>query len=779
MNSYALPGWIVDLVSRWWNHGPDVRLLDASWEWQPKCSPGLLLWGLVVLWVIVLVLHRSRRLELPRRWRLALGLLRGAILAVPVLMLLQPTIAGRFERLRPKSLVVLMDRSGSMSVQDGSKSRWESAVSAVLPAVKAAQEAAGADSVRGVPTTQPVDVRFYLFDQDVTAVAGNELQTATQVRTERRTAIGNALRSVRSALAGQVSAGVICLSDGADNASYGGTEPIGVARELGREGIPVQTVLVGNEHPRDLAVSVSVEAPFAYSGDPVPLQVAIAHHGYEGASVAVSVFDGDRPLVTRDVVLPASSQPASERIELTFDATGKKQCRVQVAPLPGELTSANNTAVVDINVIDQPMRVLYIEHWPRWQYRFLRNAFQRDKRFLTRLVLLTEDPSAPQEDRQAVPLPSTAEEFSKFDAIVIGDVARQDLAPQQWQWIHDCVVDGGAGIIFIAGPAHDPADFLEPPTASLLPFQRVTTVSEEEVTAFKPVLTALGRDHPLMRLGSGPDATSTWQQLPAMQWYAGVTELKPGAVVLAERRPESSGEPTPLIVLQRVGRGSVLFVGTDETWKWRYQTGNQYFYGFWARAIQHVGMPHRVGEFRSVRIDTAARTVPRDMPTPVSMAIDSAVGLGGAGGEGKLTLIAERAESGAPPLSFVLRQSPDSPFVYQGELRFPAEGTYRLFAEGHEGQGESTIEVKTTGQFNPELAAPEVNPTLMRQIAQAGGGRYATLDQLPALLSGLDLAPLRFRWTERVVLWDGWTLLLALAALLTVEWVARKLRYLP
>jgi hypothetical protein len=99
--------------------------------------------------------------------------------------------------------------------------------------------------------------------------------------------------------------------------------------------------------------------------------------------------------------------------------------------------------------------------------------------------------------------------------------------------------------------------------------------------------------------------------------------------------------------------------------------------------------------------------------------------------------------------------------------------------EGREGQGESLIEVKPAGQLNPELAMPAVNAELMRRIAEASGGRYATIEQLPALVSGLDLSPLRIRWTERIVLWDGWALLLILAVLLTAEWVLRKLRYLP
>lgn len=789
MTAYALPNWVVDLLGLCMSRGPDVRLVDAAWEWRPAYPATALALALGVLWVTAVVVHRSRRIELPWPWRLSLSLLRATVLAVPVFMLFQPALSARFERIKPKTLAVLLDRSGSMSVRDDTRglvSRWGSALATLRPTLDPPGQPRTTDSAR-VVATQPVRLQAYLFDENVSTIPWRDLKSGAEPLPERRTAIGNALRSIRAAVSGEPNAGVGCfllISDGADNSSTGDDEPVRVARELGRDGIAVHAILVGNEHPRDLGVAAIAEAPFAFPGDPVPLQVRIEHQGFGGSSVAVAVREGDRSLAVKDAALPADGQPAVDRIDVKFDSPGRKQCRVEVAPLAGELTTANNTALIDIQVVEQPIRVLYIEHWPRWQYRFLRNAFQRDKRFETRLVLLTEDPSAPREERQAAPVPATAEEFSKFDCIVIGDVARQDLSPQQWQWIHDCVVNDGAGAVFIAGPAHNPAEFLEAPgsnpTGSLLPFERVVTVSEEEVSTFKPVLTPLGLNHPLLRLGTADkpaEVASIWRQMPGMQWYAVVKDLKPGAMVLAERQPESGGDPTPLIILQRAGRGSVLFVGTDETWRWRYQAGNQYFYGFWAQAIQHVGMPHRVGEFKAVRIDTAARTVARDAPLPVSVAIEASASASGAGAE-TIKLIAERKEGGTPA-AFVLRRSADVPFLFQGEVRIGMEGTYKLSVEERGGQGERFIEVKAAGQFNPELAAPAVNAGLMRRIAEASGGRYVTIDQLPALVSGLDLAPLRFRWTERIVLWDGWALLLILMVLLTVEWVLRKLRYLP
>ena len=170
------------------------------------------------------------------------------------------------------------------------------------------------------------------------------------------------------------------------------------ADRAARQNIPIHTVLVGNERPRDVSVSVVSEAPFAFTNDPVLMRVHIEQRGFADEAVTITLLDGDRILQTRDVVLPAGDEPIVERFEIQPQREGKMRYRAEITPLPGELTVNNNSAVTDVHVVAQPIRLLYVEHWPRWQYQFLRNALRRDHRFAPHLVLLTEDPATPIED---------------------------------------------------------------------------------------------------------------------------------------------------------------------------------------------------------------------------------------------------------------------------------------------------------------------------------------------------------------------------------------------
>jgi uncharacterized membrane protein len=47
-------------------------------------------------------------------------------------------------------------------------------------------------------------------------------------------------------------------------------------------------------------------------------------------------------------------------------------------------------------------------------------------------------------------------------------------------------------------------------------------------------------------------------------------------------------EGGPLLVATEYGKGRVLFVGTDDTNRWRQAVGEAYFYRFWQNAMAWV-----------------------------------------------------------------------------------------------------------------------------------------------------------------------------------------------
>ena len=106
---------------------------------------------------------------------------------------------------------------------------------------------------------------------------------------------------------------------------------------------------------------------------------------------------------------------------------------------------------------------------------------------------------------------------------------------------------------------------------------------------FRPVLTAAGRASPLFSgLLDGQKAFS--DDVPPLFWYCRGVAPKPGATVLAEHPADAGpGRPRPpLFVAGRFGKGRVLFSGVDDTWRWRFNTGEARFGAFWVELVHSL-----------------------------------------------------------------------------------------------------------------------------------------------------------------------------------------------
>ncbi|MBK7405797.1 MAG: hypothetical protein IPJ41_14545 [Phycisphaerales bacterium] len=95
----------------------------------------------------------------------------------------------------------------------------------------------------------------------------------------------------------------------------------------------------------------------------------------------------------------------------------------------------------------------------------------------------------------------------------------------------------------------------------------------------------------------------------------------------------SGGDPSPTVVTMRFGAGRVVFVGSDELWRWRYGRGEalpERFYlplvrlagrGSLARAGRPVVLeaaPATIGVETPVRISATHSTSPSSTPRPQS-----------------------------------------------------------------------------------------------------------------------------------------------------------------
>ena len=230
-------------------HGRRVNTLDFPPGWQI----GLPLAAVLLAWTA----WRQRRRGLGTRRIVALGALRGVVLLFLVFLAARPVWLAKEPRAAAaRSVLLLMDRSESMSLRERDRTRYEQALDflreRLLPALKSA----------GLP------VQAMLFDEDAELADG--LKLASVQPKGKRTNLGGAIaQGLRSAA--QPPLAVIALTDGIVNESADNASALG---ELAEAGVPFIGVGVGSDQGvrtlslRDLEAPNAVSTKTAFSVEP-------------------------------------------------------------------------------------------------------------------------------------------------------------------------------------------------------------------------------------------------------------------------------------------------------------------------------------------------------------------------------------------------------------------------------------------------------------------------------------------------------------------------------
>jgi hypothetical protein len=220
--------------------------------------------------------------------------------------------------------------------------------------------------------------------------------------------------------------------------------------------------------------------------------------------------------------------------------------------------SGERGRVALLEVKEAPLRVLFVERPPRFEYRFLKKALLRDASLRVHCLLTSADPEWSQEHTEGFDgSPSRfPEDLSKYQVVVMGD----ETPPEH---LVRFVREAGGGLVVIAGKVRWTGEL-----EGLLP---VAIEGETpQGTEFAPRLTEPGRG--FLPFDFSPETKP-------LRWMLR-SRPRGEARVLAE------ADGHPLFVTGTAGKGRVFWSATDETWLWRYLTGDEpYFYPLWRRAI--------------------------------------------------------------------------------------------------------------------------------------------------------------------------------------------------
>lgn len=524
-----------------------------------------LLFGVFVYWVYI-----RPRARLAKRTTAALVALRAALLILMALLLLRPVIVVSSAVPRSSYVAVVIDDSLSMNLKDmpGGASRLDAVKHTLLT-----PQGSGQSSFL---TRLEEKFKTNLYEFSGTLL---NLKSGDDLYGEGRSSdLSGALDETVRRSAGMPLSAVVMATDGASNVPR---DLAATLRELRARDVPVFTVGVGSTARSLDAELVRMNLPRrVLVGSRVNIEAFVSLSGYDATKVLMGVREDGRAIKTEEFNLRGNdTQPIN--LEITPATAGVHRYTVEITPLDGELTVENNKQESLVEVLEGPLRVLYVEGEPRWELGKIRESLQLNEKNLSLVSLQRTGENKfyrqgiANQQELAGGFPRTEEELFAYQGLIIGSVEASFFTADQLRNIEAFVSRRGGGLLAIGGRlAFDGGKYKGTPVADLLPLKldgRTTDVADAFAAVYRPKLTAAGQTHPITRLNEDRVLSQkTWNDLPLISIAETLNGVKAGATVLLEaRRSESAGTPVPLLVQQRYGRGQTLAFTATDTWRWR------------------------------------------------------------------------------------------------------------------------------------------------------------------------------------------------------------------
>ena len=588
------------------------------------------------------------------------------------------------------------------------------------------------------------------------------------------TAMGDSLRETLNRKRGQSLAGIWVISDGAHNT---GVQPHTVGSELSNAGVPLYFYGVGITSPRDIIITEMDAPPAAFLEDELLVRVRVRSQGLAGENgQLILTLNGEK--VAEETV--AFGPDGEQQIPLRFktDIAGDFELKASMAARDDETDSNNNEATRRLRIVDEKIKVLFVEQSPRWDYRYLQAVLTRDRRVEAKTLLLEGDPALAREENTPYleRFPENKKDLFEYDVVVLGDVDPKRLTVTQMENLNEFVSRFGGAFVMIAGRKFSPHAYMDTPVADMLPveFEKSADGGGEESIADKPIrvqLTALGKVDPMLNLvGEEEDSLTLWDDLPPIYWVAQV-DSKPGAeVLMVDPNQETDHGKLPIIARHRYGLGQVLYVGTDNTWRWRRNVGDLYYTRFWGQISQRMAQQRFIGADKRTQISLNSQNY---------MTGDRIRAYARLYQEGYEPFDEEEVSGVYTSIDgrqseVMLKVVEGQPGLFFGEFIAPAAGQYQF----HLAPSPETKRDFTVAEASLEMAETAMNANLMENLATLTKGRFFREEDLHELPGAIKAERVGVQSRMEVELWSTPLYFILILLVVTVEWVVRKFSYL-
>lgn len=799
----------------------EYNLPEAPWEWVVYVG-GFALLALIGLRISVK--DSAGRHPALRVWLL---LLRVAVLAGLVVIALNPQERTQKLAFRPSHVAVLIDRSLSMQLPEKARTSSSTPESERSRAEAVHELLADSELIENLRRNHTVSV--YSFDTalhgphavlrsldprvqqtdeiNTPADAGNaeSSETAQPVVVDWRpvtepigleTRLGESLIELVRTVSGRSLSGIVVISDGALNS---GVDAQSAIEQAQRAKTRVVTVGVGSTQRQENLLIASLQAPSdVHVGDAFEFTAFVQSQGMSGDEVVVELLGkvenaGGDPevLSTLDIVMGEDGVPVKVAFEQLQNEAGEWEYFVRVRPRQRvlEISEVDNERRKSINVVDRKTKVLLIAGGPMRDYRFVRNMLYRHSAIQTDVWLQSSDAAAAvsqESNRLLTAFPETKEELFQYDVLVAFDPDWRELSFEQQDLLKDWIFGQAGGLVLVAGDVFTPITAGDDQLKGIRDLYPVVLNSfvvnlgssrNATIQAWPFEFTREGREAGFLQITDEPvTSADIWKEFTGVYSCYPTSGSKAGTTIYARfsdpRAQTSDGLPI-LLASQYYGAGRVMYLGSPEIWRMR-AIDEEHYDRFWTKSIREAGQARlKRGNARGTLLLERSQYVLGQTVRVRAQILDAQFEPLAAA-----SIAADVFDSTGRPISppIQLQRDTTRPGQFIGSFRVSTPGLWRIELPIPQ-SADQLVEKVEVVLPNLEMDNARQNVQLLRVLAEdTGGAHYPIAEAAAEIPSRLPDMGEEFQIDQQLrTLWDREWLMYILVALLSVEWLTRKL----
>lgn len=539
-----------------------------------------------VVAALAVALHRRR---VPAARIAALAGLRGVVLVGLTLLAARPVWPKPEEPPgERRTVVLLVDRSESMALEDDGKAREVHALrfarEQLLPALKA--EGLGSEA--------------FLFAEDARPADGSELAEA--VPDGRQTNLAAAIsRAIQGASRPPLA--LIALTDGATTENGDNSRALGALLEAR---VPFVGIGFGSETGlRTVALRQAIAPPAAPAHQEFAVSAQIEATGAGELPGFDLVLLRDGQFREKKTVRPGKgSRNWLESFPVTEDKEGVHTYTVRLLPgADAGVKCVNDTVNASVRISgEKELRVLFAQGALSWNYKFINIALRGDPTLkLTGLSRTSKQSVYYQNVENASELaggfPTRMEDLAPFRVVVLSSLKPSELTPVQQDLLARYCGEFGGGVLLLGGAETFDASWQGTRLEQLLPVKFASSPGPPAGSKpFRLKLTEEALRSPVFQVGDAGAGAAVWDRLPAFHGYGRVESAKPGARVWIEHSEDVGPHGRRILLAsQPFGSGISAVFCVQNLWRWRLarDADPRPFDRFWQQLIRSLGEGRR------------------------------------------------------------------------------------------------------------------------------------------------------------------------------------------